>query len=223
MRHNSQVVVSAWPLPNADAAAGVLASGQTRRARPHRADAGVPHEAGVLLGLQPQRSYTGRHGRAWLGRRSVVVHGVRVGGCRVRALLGSNTRWGARETGTHGPREHGGGRPRHGSRRCHGCGRVETIHGALVVVGGHHGPEGGLRAQRAGDFGRPVVVAVGGVDVGVSEGGHQAVELCPEAGLEFGGRVHGVHGVPFTFAPLGSSVFEPHLKQATRLVKEVLK
>lgn len=67
---------SARSFANPYAAARVLAGGQPRRVRPHGADARVAHEAGVLLGLQPQRGYAGRHRGAGLrGRPAGEVRG----------------------------------------------------------------------------------------------------------------------------------------------------
>lgn len=139
-----------------------------------------------------------------------MVHGVRVGGGCVRARLRAHGRGRARQARAHGPGQHGGGGARHGGRR-HGRRGVEAVDGVLVVVGGHHGPEG-LGAQRAGDLRGPVVVAVGRVQaIGVAEGGHQAVELGAEASFELGGGAHCVHGIALAFSPFGSSVLEPHL------------
>lgn len=200
---------SAWPLADPYAAACVLAGGQARRTGPDRADARVAHEAGVLLGLEPQRGYAGGHGGAGLRGRPVVVHGIGVGGGGVGAGLGRDGTRRAGHDGAHGAWQHGADGARHG-RPGHRRGGVEAVHGALVVVGRYDRPEG-FRAQGTGHLGGPVVVRGIGVEAVVADRGHEAVELGAETSLEFRGCVHCVHGVPLSLSPFRSSVFEPHL------------
>lgn len=150
----------------------------------------------------------------------MMVHGIRVGGRRIRTRLGGHGARSTSQAGTHPARQHGTRRPRHRSGR-HRSGRIEAVHGTLMVIRGHHRPEG-LRAQRTGHLGRPIVVRIRGIKAVIADGRHEAVELRSKAGLEFGRGIHCVHGVPFAFTPFGTSVLEPHLENKRVIVSGAL-
>lgn len=183
----------------------------------------------MLLRLQPQCGDARGHGGARYlggghGGRSMVVHGVRIGGRRVRAGLRRDARTAGahgrgKAAGAHCAGQHAAGVHADGDR---GRGCVEAVDRVLVMIRGHHRAKWIDRprerfgaAQRRRHLGRPVVVRrVGRVQrVRVAKRLH---ELRAKAVLEVG-RGHGgrVHRVAFALAPLGPTVFEPNLEFTT--------